>query len=350
METYYTTQVIEQITTRFLPLFQRISPNDAAYTANLLNILESGVKFRLPDAGDLLGIERKNRKLSISDVDILHMPYPATVLEYTFAPDKQTLPLGGDRFISSRRITLVVDIPAGENQSSIFSAMTANVPNFSSQGGLVIAGYWSNNDDVVSVVGRSDLCEWEMSAAVAIIPRDQDRVYQRERLQDSHISKVDELKIFFKVTMPLIVGAHEKRIGVTATQQTITRDLEDDINVVWDFMLALSCNNVSINAAEGASRSKLNRKRLAHNKVPFFEYKELHIQGSKLDPSSQQASERVITATGRSAPRMHLRRGHMRNLGPGRRTWVNMAIIGSSSNGRIDKDYVVDASIGMRPK
>jgi hypothetical protein len=344
METFYTTHAIEQMRTVLLPTFRRIAPKDSKYIDDLLGVLESGVKFRLPDAGELLGIDRKTRHFSSDDFDILHMPYPVSVLEYAFAADKHTIPANDIRHISGRRITLVLDVPPDQGQGGVFADALGKIPEFAEKGGLVIAGYWSNNDEDTNVASRGRLCEWEFSTAVAIIPRDQTAAAANSPPRGVFQASRGDLTLYFAAMTPYLTTAHVAEFGEQLVLRTMMRDLDDDVHVAWDFMLALSCNNVGINPAGGESREKLNKKRVANKKVPFFEYKVLHIQGAKLDASASAVGGRGLTETGRNAPRMHLRRGHMRNLGPGRRTWVNMAIVGAAVDGRISKDYVVTPS------
>lgn len=311
---------------------------DADIIKDVLTDLEGATKFRLPDAGDLLGIDRKTRSFSRDDFDVLHMPYKACALEYTFSPEKHTLD-SDYRHISGKRITLVVDIPAGEEKGGNFQKIIDAIPEFKIEGGLIVTGFWSN-DDENPIRPSIDHCAWEIASAVTVIPRHQN-FHPGRSVPNIYMANRGDLKIFFAITVQTIFDFHTQRVGPAQSLSTMSADLNDDLHVAFDFMLALSCNNVRINQSTGETRQKLNKKRIANKKVPFFEYKELHIEGVKLDPSAQNIVSRGLTATGRHSPRMHLRRGHMRNLGPGKRTWVNMAIIRASTTGVIQKDYIV---------
>jgi hypothetical protein len=333
LETFYSTQAIEEIREGFVKALGGMIPADAAYAEGVLQVLEKAVKFRLPDAGDLLGIERKGRLFMRSDFDVLHMPYPAVALEYTFAAEKQTLHEG--RFLAAKRITLVIDVPAGEGKAGIFEKSLKTSPWFFDKGGLIIVGLWSNDDEPGARKGASS---WEMAGAFGIIPRNQDADFSALPVNEGS-GKRGDLTILNAVAMNGLLTFHSQRLGSAKAKQLMLQDLDDDVHIALDFMLALSCNNVKVANCTEASREKLNKKRIKSGKVPFFEYKELQIDGVRLAPGEARASG--TTDSGRQGPRMHLRRGHIRRLENGKRTWVNMTIVGAANTGVIDKSYVV---------
>lgn len=338
METHYATQAIEELTNKLVrPLkHKRWATIDNCEAT--LQLLGQSIKFRLPDAGDLLGIDRMKRQFNKEDFDVLHMPYPVTALEYTFTPEKHNA-IAEDRHVSARRITLVCDIPAGEHKGGMYQPYIDKTPEFKVDGGLIICGFWSIDVDNL----HAEETRWELSAAIAMIPRHQvtdDRPVKK--WGNTNPRNQGDLVVNFDVIQPELVQMHAQKSGYDNTMHSIAKDLGDDVNIALDFMLAMSCSNVKVASCEGESREKLNKKRAKTGRVPFFEYKELQIDGVRLDNDVMSAGrEGGTTATGRNAPRMHLRRGHMRNLGPGRRTWVNMTVVGAAKDGAIEKDYVV---------
>lgn len=92
----------------------------------------------------------------------------------------------------------------------------------------------------------------------------------------------------------------------------------------------LGCSNVS--TTDNPAPEALNKKRARAGKLPLFEYKTLVI---KLE--DERHAGHALGGT-HASPRVHLRRGHVRHLGDGRRIWVQACIVGSM-HGMIVKDY-----------
>lgn len=340
METFYSTHAIEEIRDGFVKPLGKVVPGDALYAEGVLRILQDAVKFRLPDTGDLLGIERRGRVFMRSDFDVLKIPFPAVALEYTFAPEKQKL--HEHRFVAGKRITLVVDVPAGVGKAGIFEFAVRDLPWFAKEGGLIIVGFWSNDDAGKPSEGGSS---WEMSSALGIIPRYQDADFSALPIDDRNAKRGD-LTILSAIAMHGLLNFHANRLGREKARRLMLQDLDDDVHVALDFMLALSCNNVKVSNSAADSREKLNKKRIKSGKVPFFEYKELQIDGVRLAPGEMQSAG--TTDSGRVSPRMHLRRGHIRRLDNGKRTWVNMTVVGAASSGVVAKNYVVNPVQGTQ--
>lgn len=101
------------------------------------------------------------------------------------------------------------------------------------------------------------------------------------------------------------------------------------------FVTILNCSNVYINS--NAAPGKLNKKRIKKGKVPLYEYKTLHFK----IPNKYSKKEGVING-GRNSPRVHLRRGHIRNCGDVS-IWVQPCVVGSKQRGIVHKDYDVVA-------
>ena len=98
-------------------------------------------------------------------------------------------------------------------------------------------------------------------------------------------------------------------------------------------ILALQCCNVQL--ATIPAPVALNKKRLAHGKLPFVEYKILTVAGEQTH---------AFTGDGTHAsPRQHIRRGHIRRISDNRTVWVNQCLVGNPNKGFIVKDYRVTA-------
>jgi len=109
--------------------------------------------------------------------------------------------------------------------------------------------------------------------------------------------------------------------------------VESQVLSFYKLLNVLNCSNVEL--IDNEVRKKVNNRRKKKGKLPFFEYKTLHIQTSKKENKNKSG----LSGTDRRSPRVHLRRGHIRHLQSGKTTWVQPCIIGSEENGVIDKDY-----------
>lgn len=131
-------------------------------------------------------------------------------------------------------------------------------------------------------------------------------------------------------------------MGPTWMHNTIVRLMEDfgntlvgDSKTVASMCTLLECSNV-VYRTWPAPR-KLNLKRRKKKREPFFEYKTLVI-----DPHKARVVGPVVGPQQlRKSPKLHLRRGHIRRLRSGGKTWVSPAMIGSKRRGLVLKDYEV---------
>ncbi len=78
---------------------------------------------------------------------------------------------------------------------------------------------------------------------------------------------------------------------------------------------------------------RLNRRRLKQGKVPLFEHRVVTL-GRRVSPSSSG-----VGMPDRASPRLHWRRGHLRDLPCGRRVPIPPAIVGLADDGTISHDY-----------
>jgi hypothetical protein len=108
---------------------------------------------------------------------------------------------------------------------------------------------------------------------------------------------------------------------------------------VLELVEALSCNNVASEIVERVDRA-VNARRRRQGKLALYEVRRLVVK----------VGEQVHAIGGapmgdRSGPREHLRRGHIRRLPDGRRTWVQCCVVGSRALGVVKKSaYVVEAT------
>ena len=140
----------------------------------------------------------------------------------------------------------------------------------------------------------------------------------------------------------------DKTVLSLSEDESIQRDLEISLgderqatiilglpSLVIRGLSVMNCSNVT--CVENPPPKFLNKKRAKAGKVPLFSYWTLHIS------TSEQRSPKYssVVPSGRSAPRLHLRRGHIRRLPSGATTWVQSCMVGERRRGVVSKDYHV---------
>lgn len=99
----------------------------------------------------------------------------------------------------------------------------------------------------------------------------------------------------------------------------------------------LTCGNVQV--VDHLAPEKLNAKRVVRGKSPLYSFKTLCLQVPNL------RRDGAALGGAHAPPRLHLRRGHIRQLSDGRRVWVQSCVVGSGP-GVVDKDYRLLARAG----
>jgi hypothetical protein len=112
------------------------------------------------------------------------------------------------------------------------------------------------------------------------------------------------------------------------------QDVCDEAAVLAHFSLLCNCDNVApVKVFEPSAA--LIKSSVERDRIPPDEY-------YVLDCFLGEHAERADPQGGSHAsPRFHVRRGHIRRLADGRRTWVRQCSVGDASSGIIDKDYRV---------
>lgn len=137
------------------------------------------------------------------------------------------------------------------------------------------------------------------------------------------------------------VNMHDPIVNASMTKQvhglmeSSGAALLRDTKIIASMFTLLECRNV-IHRTLPAPRM-LNMKRKKKKRTPFFEYKTLVIDPEEPRVVSPSLGPHRL----RRSPKMHLRRGHIRRLANGGKTWVSPAMIGSKKRGLVLKDYEV---------
>lgn len=117
-------------------------------------------------------------------------------------------------------------------------------------------------------------------------------------------------------------------------RQRWARDLADEMSVLAHFVLLCNCDNVSPVKVFTPSPALVKRTK-ERGRIPPDEY---YVLDCFLGEHTERNEDR---GGSHASPRFHVRRGHIRRLPDGRRTWVKQCTVGDVSNGRVDKDYLV---------
>lgn len=104
------------------------------------------------------------------------------------------------------------------------------------------------------------------------------------------------------------------------------------LDAIVEMLLTCNCSNIGTN--DLVPPAQLNKKREKNSREPLYTYKVLTIPGEHHERSD-------ISNSDRTERRMHLRRGHIRQLQSGRAVWVRHAVIGNPERGVVVKDYKV---------
>jgi hypothetical protein len=125
-----------------------------------------------------------------------------------------------------------------------------------------------------------------------------------------------------------IVGAVQQHGSIDFVMDAISADLMDEVSAYTDLCYALACKNVTTRHAPPPAA--LNRQRIRAGKLPLMGFHVLELAGGGVMPGVARDGDRT-------APRAHLRRGHIRRLGADRVTWVNSTVV--QGRGFVDKVY-----------
>lgn len=105
---------------------------------------------------------------------------------------------------------------------------------------------------------------------------------------------------------------------------------------VLELLEGLSCTNVTSEVVQRIDKA-VNARRRRQGKLPMYEVRRLVVKvGEVVHTIGRPMGER-------SDVREHLRRGHVRRLSDGRKTWVQACVVGSRARGVVERSsYVVE--------
>jgi hypothetical protein len=106
--------------------------------------------------------------------------------------------------------------------------------------------------------------------------------------------------------------------------------VDSAFSAIVELLSLLSVANVSTKLI--LPPEALNKKRIASNKLPLYDYHVLTIDG-------EEVFDRRGNAASGEGVRSHFRRGHIRRLNDGRRVWVRHTVVHGKRPGFVDKEY-----------
>lgn len=265
------TNYVRQLRKQMIKLIERdskILKEIGMYEESVKLLLLSRISqnFILPDGGDILDDDSFS---AINENEKLNLPFPCIALEYSRAKYSK-----GNKDVTQPTKGLFFAVDADEEWIDIYPCL------------------WHNK-----------LKGWA-PAGSASIPKN------KYLIRDS--SSVPQIAI---------ASNHEK---ISAA------DYKSEAGVLFGFINALSCSNISITRSKAKNSNKKTKTPLG-----FDDYHILTLKSNNTSPNNV-----VMDGAERRSPRKHLRRGHIRRLNNGNRVWVNASIINAHREGGfVSKDY-----------
>ncbi|MCP3732050.1 hypothetical protein M9978_16620 [Sphingomonas sp. MG17] len=304
---------------------EHTAPMTAIGLRYLVDKLRSAQVFVLFDSGQLL--DRSKPRPELPGL-VLRPPFPVVALEYASASHEW-----GDSVYTmskcSKRISLAWDhkddlppfaerIMGGPLPPGV---IIASIPFYDSEGA------WMPTAVAMHVEYDGD---W--------IAQQRDSNFRREMMAAGRMTKaVAESRTLPGTAVPMSPEtciAAISTVGGAQAMDMLAADVMDEAAAYMDLCWALACKNIS--ASEHPAPANLNRARVRKGKEPLKPFHVLELAGNAVGTGDGTGSI--------SSRRAHLRRGHIRRLGPDRVTWVNQTMVHGRGAGFVEKIY----SIGGR--
>jgi hypothetical protein len=295
-------------------------------------MLSTAPKFLLPNCAELIDVENVRE----THLELLRLPYPVTVFEAPWRKADITpaaTVAGVQESLSTRRIALCWEMTADNSLVTGLREMPLFRERYPEGGVFIYPIFYSD-----------ELKMWNPGAGGTFVPREfripeghrQTRMTRMMldvkktagRLHRNTFEHFPEPFVLLEEMFRLMVT--ESRGDVDAALARLSYDASDEVHMAIQACAVLNCANVE--TADLAPGKAANAKRVASGKSPFFTYKVLQLAAAKVAAGEKRSGSH-------SAPRTHLRRGHIRRL-ENRVTWVRPAIVNAGSDrGTVAKDY-----------
>lgn len=306
-------------------------PQTYAMYQLICDLLDKADKFIMPNCCDLIDPD----KFSARDYALLKVPYPLTVFEAPWIQEtERKIPSQFATETSQKRIALLIESqhPAMQNISDIYGN-----PLRDNDGVMMIAIYHVGNKWNLHIGGFFLPYNVDPSAITELSGLIGKR--SRQYIESGYASKkgqlVETVPVFL---MPEIINLMAKQTGIETVITDLLDNSRDEMMMTLQACAIINCENIE--SEDLFVPKKLQESRKKKGKPPLHEYKVLNIGAEFYKIPSGNSSG------GKSGPKMHKRRGHIRRLSDDRQTWVRHTVVNAGVKGSITKTY----SVSVPPK
>ncbi|OFA05647.1 hypothetical protein [Duganella sp. HH101] len=312
-------------------MLQRAMPQSANVLYRLIAMLQSSVKFILPNCCNLVEPDEVRQ----AHIDLMRLPFPCVAFEAPWDKGQEGPEYIGEfkQSVMTKRIALCWDARQFEPMPGLNSLLDA----FKDGGVFVLPIYWGPEHK-----------KWTVALGGAFVPygSELDRVDLDTALPATKIANAAKIAAghahaksmqFRSEPFPILPEFYENAIATYGSRDKadaqILVDAHDEVMVLIQACSVINCANVTTSDIDAPI--VLNKKREASGKQPFFSYKVLELAEERKAHGGNGAGGH------HASPRMHLRRGHLRQL-ERKVVWVRPAMINAESpRGVVYKDYSV---------
>jgi len=321
---------------------EAFQPEEAGNIKQIVRDVKEATVFELPQNGQF--IEGQNLYDLMED-DLFNMPFPSTLFEFPF--DDIYFKPGTNTTVSSKRAVLILDSQQLEHHPTIKQVLRQRpeLTHPDHPGFLMVLpiSYMDADCSFKEEILSPEFLEmtgdakgaWTPSPVWAVI----EKVTKGEDLKQQHERQAQQQDLgpnavilpFFVRLYPVASSLFEHYMeqdeeAFEEAHRHMLSDVTDEVVALCNFLVTLSCTNVKTH--KQAAPAKLNKKRARTGKHLIPEIHTLVIINTQ--PSTNaRVNQQTENYRDRVSPKAHLRRGHIRRLLTGKRTWVRPSMIGS---------------------
>ena len=312
------------------------APNSARAYSRIADLLTESVKFILRNCASYFDPEDLRQvHLDLTHLDLTHLPYPCIALEAPWELETDLKEMGGHPLEpATRRIALCWE---ARPEYELMPGLNQILTRFEEGGTFVVPIYWSPAHSkwnvciggtfipYQNIVGPIDTHEITPASAMA-----------SKAALEAGIAKPRAAHFRAEpfVLLPELFEQSVRHLG--GREQAFAHIIQNSLDEAMMLIQACSVLNcANVGTADLTASAALNKKRIAKNLQPFFDYKILEVTNER-SPRSNAGN-----GMDHASPKMHLRRGHLRRL-DGKAIWVRPAVVNpNSGRGAVHKDYAV---------
>lgn len=300
--------------------------------SNVCEVLKRSIKFVLPNCADFFEVGQLGQK----HLDMARLPYSIVAFEAPWVKDAALLEINGQlQKVSQRRIALCWEPAALE----LLPGMNRWARSVSEEGVFILPIFHIDTGWTLPYG-----CLYQPYGSKVYIPSPDAVTGASREAWNTMINagRATDTAFHYRAEpvaiLPEVYEIQLREVGKDRADYQILMDCGDEAQMLLQACAILNCANVKTDSLPASK--DLNRKRVARGKQPFFEYKVLQLK-DEAGPSGGGSN-----GGSHSSPRMHLRRGHIRNLASGNSVWVRPAVVNKgSSRGVIEKDYSLETMV-----